>query len=92
MIPLLVSAKLAAMVELWGLVLCPSMIGSGIFSLRPQDAAACHYCWPCFAFAMLLSTFMDLYIYPLKKYFILNTTKYTVFSYPSIFYIMLYPL
>jgi len=41
MILLLVSAKLAAMVELWGLVLCPSMIGSGIFSLRPQDAAAC---------------------------------------------------
>jgi hypothetical protein len=68
MIPLLVSAKLAAMVELWGLVLCPSMIGSGIFSLRPQDAAACHYCWPCFAFAMLrLSALMDLYIYSLKN-------------------------
>jgi hypothetical protein len=93
MIPLLVSAKLAAMVELWGLVLCPSMIGSGIFSLRPQDAAACHYCWPCFAFAVLgLSTLMDLYIYSLKKYFILDTIKYTVFSYSSIFYIMLYPL
>jgi hypothetical protein len=42
--------------------------------------------------SLRLSALMHLYIHPLKEYFILVTTKYTVFPHPSILYIILYPL